>query len=258
MKYEVLANYRSYLLTTVGLSQETTRTYYNKIDKLIDTQNIDNLNISLIINNLSKIKYKNHFSQSKSALLYFLKFLHITLSNENRERIEMLEKNLHKKYRKLKEVDFKKIENKIKHIRNKKLKLSYQVMFEMALRVSEVAQIQKKDCMLKEDTITLSLSARGGNKEEVVLKRSDNNEKLFHDLQELIQKTNDNNVFYSANYLQQKAKTLGFACSDLRKACAKIEYKKTKSKQEVKKKLRHKNIKATNSCLRNKVKIDKN
>lgn len=258
MKYEVLANYRSYLLTTVGLSQETTRTYYNKIDKLIDTQNIDNLNISLIINNLSKIKYKNHFSQSKSALLYFLKFLHITLSNENRERIEMLEKNLHKKYRKLKEVDFKKIENKIKHIRNKKLKLSYQVMFEMALRVSELARISMRDCIVDKSTITMYFAAYRGNKEQVVLKREEN-EKLFHDLQELIKKTNDNNkVFYSANYLQQKAKTLGFACSDLRKACAKIEYKKTKSKQEVKKKLRHKNIKATNSCLRNKVKIDKN
>lgn len=256
MKYDILSDFRSYLLAVVGLSHETTRTYCNRIDKLIDTQNVDNLNISLIINKLSKMKYKNHFSQSKNALLYFLKFLHIAITNEDKEHIETLEKNLHKKYRKLKEVDFKVINNKIKYIRNKKLKLNYQVMLEMALRVSELAQIQKKDCILKEDTITMSLSARGGNKEEVVLKRSDNNEKLFHDLQELIQKTNDNNkVFYSANYLQQKAKSLGFTCSDLRRASARIEYKKTKSKKAVQKKLRHKNIKATNTCLKSKVKI---
>ena len=229
--------------------------YCNRIDKLIDTQNIGNLDISLIVDKLSEIKYKNYFSQYKNAFLYFLKFQQITLSNTNKERIEMLEKNLHKKYRKLKEVDFKVIDNKIKHIRNKKLKLSYQVMAEIALRVSEVAQIQKKDCISKEDTIMLCFIGLRGNKEEVVLKRS-NNEKLFFDLQELIKKTNDNNkVFYSANYLQQKAKALGFTCSDLRRASAKIEYKKTKSKKAVQKKLRHKNIKATNTCLKSKVKI---
>lgn len=254
MKYDTLANFHNYLLDD-GLSHETARTYCNRIDNLIEARNIDNLDIALVIAKLSKIQYKNYFSQYKNALLYFLDFLHIVLTNDEKTQIEMLEKNLHKKYRKLKPVDYKLIGSKIKHIRNKKLKLSYQVMLEVALRVSELSQISKNDCILEEDTITLCFIAPRGNKEEVVLKCEDN-EKLFYDLQKLINTTEETKkVFYSSNYLQQNAQKLGFTCSDLRRACAKIEYRKTKSKEEVKEKLRHKNLKATNNCLSSKVKI---
>lgn len=254
MKYDVLADYKTFLLG-LGLSRETVRTYYNRLDILLKEQNIARIDIEKILDELKEVKYKNYFSQYKNALLYFLEFQNIVLDARSINKIEELEQNTRKKYRKLKESDFRVIKNKINHLKNKKLKLSYQVLSATGLRVSELAQIGKESCLVEEDTITLSFIAKGSNKEEVVLKREDN-EKLFCDLQKLIESTASNKkLFYSANYLQQKAKQYGFTCHDLRRACAKVEYKRTKSKNKVKEKLRHKSIKTTNLYLNSKIKI---
>lgn len=108
-----------------------------------------------------KITYKNHFSQSKNALLHFLAFLNISISDEHLKQIENLEKNTRKKYRKLEQADFKEIDKKIKYLKNKKLKLSYQVMIETSLRVFEVAQITPSDCLISNDEIHLSFIGKG-------------------------------------------------------------------------------------------------
>lgn len=255
MKYDVLASYKQYLLNDACLSHETARTYYNRLDNLLENENTEKFDIDKLIDKLATIKYKNHFSQSKNALLYFLAFKNMTLDNEQKEKIEKLQKNTKKKYRKRTEADFKQINDKIKHIRNQKLKLSYEVIIETALRVSELAQIRKKDCELTEDTLTLNFVGKGGNKEDIVLHRVDN-VKLFDNLKNLIDSLEDTRkVFYCATYLQKKAKELKFKCHDLRRASAKIEYKKSKSKNNVKEKLRHKSMKTTNLYLRSKVKI---
>lgn len=255
MKYDVLEEYKSYLLTIAQLSRETARTYYNRIDILLEDCNTDNFDIDKILDKLKEVKYKNHFSQYKNAFLYFLQFQNINLDTQSIHKIKELEHNTQKKYRKLKESDFKIVKNKINHLKNRKLKLSYQVLSATGLRVSELAQIQKKECTIEEDTITMHFTAKGGNKDEVVLRREEN-EKLFCDLRDFIKNLEDRKkIFYSANYLQQKAKQYNFNCHDLRRACAKIEYQKTKSKKAVKEKLRHKSIKATNIYLNSKVKI---
>ena len=62
-------------------------------------------------------------------------------------------------------------------------------------------------------------------------------------------------MFYSAIYLQKEAQRLGITCHNLRRAYAKLEYKKTKSRENVRKKLRHTNIKTTNIYLRSKIKV---
>lgn len=81
-------------------SHETARTYYIRLDCLFEGQSLTNtvsrLDISKVINNLSKIKYKNHFSQSKNAFLHFCKFQNITLNSEHLKTIELLEKNTRK------------------------------------------------------------------------------------------------------------------------------------------------------------------
>jgi len=259
MKYDTLGAYREYLTTARRLRPDTVRTYYNRLDRLLEGQSlihtVEKLDIAKIIENLSKITYKNHFSQSKNALLHFLAFLNISISDEHLKQIENLEKNTRKKYRKLKKADFKEIDKKIKYLKNKKLKLSYQVMIETGLRVFEVAQITPNDCTVSKDEIQFSFIGKGGERQETTFFKKDNPQ-LFKQLKEKIEtmKKTDK-MFYSAIYLQKEAKRLGITCHNLRRAYAKLEYKKTKSKEVVRKKLRHTNIKTTNIYLRSKIKV---
>ena len=259
MKYDTLGAYREYLATARRFRPDTIRTYYNRLDHLLEgqslTHTVEKLDIAKIIENLSKITYKNHFSQSKNALLHFLAFLNISIRDEHLEEIEKLERNTRKKYRSLKKADFKEIDKKIKYLKNKKLKLSYQVMIETGLRVFEVAQITPNDCTISNDEIQLSFIGKGGKKEEVIILKKEN-PTLYENIKEKTETTKKaDKMFYSAIYLQKEAQRLGITCHNLRRAYAKLEYKKTKSREDVRKKLRHTNIKTTNIYLRSKIKV---
>lgn len=257
LKYDILGDYRAYLLKS--LRPATARLYAETMARLLDGQNpLSNhpvWNMDSIMEKLESIKYKNELSQAKNALLYFCKFQNITLPSEYLKKIDELEKTVHRKYRNQKKMDFREVDKKIKHIRNKKLKLSYQVLVQTGLRVSELAQVKKDHCTLSEQEITLFFIGKGGRKEQTSITKVEN-EKLFEEVKSWIEITKpDKTLFYSAIYLQKKAKELGFACHDLRRACAKMEYKKTKSKKAVMHKLRHKRMKTTNIYLKSKLKI---
>ncbi len=257
MIYNILNDYRVYLEDF--LRHETARTYHNRLEFLLNGQDIintmENLDISIILNNLSKIKYKNNFSQAKNAFFYFLKFQNISLSDEQLKIVKQMQDNTRKKYKRIESINFNDIDKKIKHLRNKKLKLSYQTMLKTGLRVFELAQIRPCDTLISDDLICLYFTGKGGNKEDVSIVKKDNMP-LYNDLLELINSTKqDHKVFYSAIYLQKEAKTLGFKCHDLRRIFAKIEYKKTKSKNEVRKKLRHSNIINTDIYLKSKINL---
>lgn len=252
-----MKSYRAYLEKT--LSKETGRTYYNRLDILLEGQPLslakERLDISKILDNLSTIQYKNHFSQSKNALLYFLKWQNIQLSKTEQKRIAEMEKATHKKYRKLKSAKVKEIDSHIKHLKNPKLKLSYQTLLETGLRVSELSQITPQNVKVSQDIMVFSFIGKGGRQEQVAFSREDN-PLLFERLKESVQKTPKNKrLFYSAIYLQIKAEELGITCHDLRRAFAKIEYNRTKSKDTVRKKLRHSKIKTTNIYIRSKIKL---
>lgn len=257
MKYDVLEAYRSFLNTRAR--PQTVRVYMERFSSLFENQSIlntrENLNVDKMISNLQNAKNKNEFSQYKNALLYFLEFQNINLNKEQNAKIKELENKTKKKYRKLKKVDFQKVDRTIKHIKNKKLKLSYQAIIGAGLRVFELGQIFKEDCKLQNDEIVFNFIGKGGNPEQAILLKEDD-KKLFDELTEMIQNTQDTKkVFYSANYLQQKAKQYNFTCHDLRRAYAKLEYQKTKSKAKVKEKLRHSNEKTTEIYLKSKVKL---
>lgn len=258
MRYDVLTAYKVFL--DERLRPASARVYYERLNTLFDNQSIlntiENLNIDKMIDELQDMKYKNEFSQYKNALLYFLEFQNISLSEEQSAKIQEYENNTKKKYRKLKTVDFKKVDRTIKHLKNKKLKLSYQTLLNTGLRVFELAQITKDSCTFLDDTLTMNFIGKGGNQEQVIFTKADN-EKLFDELKEMILSTQENKkVFYSANYLQQKAKQYNFCCHDLRRAYSKLEYKKSESKEQVKEKMRHTNIKTTEIYLKSKVKIN--
>ena len=257
MIYEILNNYWAYLNET--LSAETARTYTDRLGALLEGQSIintmENFDMNLVLENLSKVKYKNYFSQSKNALLYFLEFQNLSLNSEQVQKIKKLQNNTHKKYRKLKSQDYKVIKRKIEHLKNQKLKLCFQVLMQTGLRVSELSQIKSNDCVVADDRIQFSFIGKGGKNQTVSLVKEENT-KLYNTLKNMIETTKINEkLFYSSNYLQIKAKELNFTCHDLRRICSKLEYKKTKSREAVKEKLRHSNMKTTELYLNSKIKL---
>lgn len=260
MMDEVLQVYKDGLAGGGRLRPQTVRMYSERLKTLLKGQSIiktlENLDIDKMISNLQNVKYKNEFSQYKNALFYFLEFQNITLTTSQMEQVKILETQTRKKYRKMDSAELVKIENTIKRLKNKKLKYSYQTLLYTGLRVSELAQITQKDCTIKEQELSFYFVGKGGKQEQATL-RGEDNDKLFENLKELIKKTSpDHKLFYSANYLQQNAKSYGFECHDLRRAYAKVEYKKTKSKKQVKEKMRHTNTKTTEIYLKSKVKIN--
>lgn len=258
MKYDVLHSYKAFLVTA-ALRPSTARTYTNRLEILLKEQDcintVENLDIDKIIDNLSKINYKNHFSQSKNALLYFLQFQGLSLNLTQQNRIKELEQKTHKKNRHMKEVKLSSIQNTIKHLKNKKLKLCYLTLLATGLRVSELSQITPEDTTILDNEMNFTFIGKGGNKESATLTKEKNPD-LFKSLLEHIKNTSSNKkLFYSSQYLQQKAKYYGFCCHDLRRAFAKLEYKKSKSKEMVRESLRHKSLKTTDKYLKSKVKI---
>lgn len=257
MKYDVISAYREYLEKTYR--PETVRTYVNRLELLVKDQSVLNfdelLDIDKMIQYLSEIKYKNEFSQSKNAFFRFLEFKRITLNQEQLSQIKQFEESTQKKYRKKKSVNYKKVDKTIKHIKNQKLKLSYQTLLTSGLRVFELSQIRRDDCIITNDFISLSFIGKGGTEESVVIQRTEN-ELLYENLIELINNTAfSKKVFYSANYLQKKANEYNFQCHDLRRIYSKLEHKKTKSIKEVQEKMRHTNEKTTKIYLNSNIQM---
>ena len=254
MLYNLIDSYRDYLQDKY--TRETARTYWGHIKPLLKTQSInltaDNFDTEKVLDILADVKYKNNFAKYKNALFRFCEFLGIKLEIKHLNKIKELEKKTKKKYRKLKAIDFEAVNKKIKGLRNKKLRLSYQTMLATGLRVGELAGISKDDCLVSADEIHLYFIAKGGEPSTVAISKKEN-AKLFSDLIKLINAT-QHKIFYSVSYLQPNAKKLGFGCHDLRRIYARQEYQKTKSKEAVRIKLRHSDIKTTNIYLKNKIK----
>lgn len=257
MKYDVLMGYRVYLGDR--LSPATARAYYHRLDQLMEDQNVTDivgrLDVEKVIGKLSDIKYKNYFSQAKNAFYHFCEYQNISLSDKQVDQIKELESKTRKKYKKGQAIDYKAINKKINHLKNQKLKLSYQTLLSTGLRVFELAQITPNDCILSDDEITFNFIGKGGNDETVkVSKREYPN--IYVNLIKTIQKTApEQKMFYSAVCLQKKAKELGFKCHDIRRIYARLEYKKSKSKDDVREKLRHSSIKTTNIYIKSRIKF---
>lgn len=259
MLYNMLADYRSWLETKY--TPATAKTYYTRICSLLKGQPVNDtgkrLNVDKVLDRLAELEHKNEFSQAKNSFLHFCEFENLSLSNEAIERMQELEAHTRKKYRKLKVVNYITIDNKIKHLKNEKLKLSFQMLTATGLRVSELAQITPAHCVITDESLAFRFTAKGGSINTVTLSKAEHPE-LYKRLKKQITRTKtESKVFYSVGYLQKQAQKLGFTCHDLRRASAKLEYQKSRSKAEVMKKLRHSAIKTTNIYLNSKVSIER-
>ncbi len=263
MKYNLLSNYKLFL-ASLGLRPNTINTYYNRMAKLLEGDFLTNdsfkIDISSLISKLSHIHYKNQFSQSKNALLYFCKCYQISITNKQLKDIERLQKQTRKKYRKATKAEYPKIKRTINHLKNKKLKVSFLTMIETGLRVSELSQIKIEDCHIYDEEMRFSFIGKGGKKAFSTINKKDNLP-LYVCLKDIILYYRDKGqfnkkLFYSSQYLQQKAKLYGFSCLDLRRISAKLEYQKSKSKNQVRNKLRHAKIKTTDIYLDSSVKME--
>lgn len=256
-KYNTLAEYHEWL--SLGSCDSTADTYTKELDSLLSDQYLidcKKIDIEKVVEKLEAIKYKNKYSKSKNAFLKFADFLDIEISQHTLEKLNSLHSEKTKKYRKLKSVRLSDIDNKIKGIRDKKLKESFQTLLATGLRRSEIEQLDKDSCTISNTQIIFAFLGKGNRKEKAIIEKSEN-PKLYKDLVYRIDETpQDKKLFYSADYLEKKAKTKGFACHDLRRAYAKLEYKKTGDLEKVMKSLRHKNEKTTQIYLNSKVNID--
>jgi len=130
MMYDLLRAYKAFLLKS--FRPTTAEMFYKKLCILFEGQSISDtvgkLDIDKILNKLGQIKHKNYFSQYKNAFLHFCEFQGINLTNDCIERIKELETATRKKRRQLKSIEYSEMDNMIKRIRDKQLKLSYQTI----------------------------------------------------------------------------------------------------------------------------------
>ena len=166
MKYNTFSSFRTYLAKE--LSPATALTYYKAIGYLLKDQYLiecKKMNVDAVLQKLTAMKYKNQYAKYKNAFLKFCDFIGLTLPADILLALDVMKKSKKKKYRKLKPVQLQDIKNRIKVIRDKKLRLSYEAMLYSGLRVSELAQIQKEDCFIEAGSITLHFIGKGGGRE---------------------------------------------------------------------------------------------
>ena len=255
MKYNELNRFEDFLIGEYTAT--TAATYKKAMDFLLQDQYLfdcHNLDVEKVIHKLKTIKYKNQYSKYKNAFLKFCLFLDIKLDEKTRNELDLLNAEKIKKRRKLIPVELDNILNRLKIMKDKKLRYSFETMLNTGLRVSELSQIKKEDCIIEKNTIVFNFTGKGGKKEKVIF-YSNQDQRLFIALKTLIENTKGNKVFYSVNYLQKKANENGFCCHDLRRAYAKINYKKHHDINQTKTALRHKDIKNTRIYVNSKVKI---
>lgn len=260
MKYDVLERFKEHLKSTSN--KNTARKYYSAIVKLFkDKQfnDVSQIKKSVLETELPlKFKTKNEFSAAKNGLLRLKEvYPDIELPEELFFREHSRKKrNYSKKPKKTIELD--KTMRKINQISNKKLKLAYRLAIISGLRVSELEGLEKADLKFKDGIITVNVKhGKGGSNGLVICKKDDY---VYKELENFIENLEENEkVFYSEEYMREKAKNLDLECHDFRRIFAitlRNELKKTMPVQEanaiVQKQLRHKRFSTTKRYLFNK------
>lgn len=253
MKYAVMDDFKAFLQSRYA-SRATVKQYYSWAVRLLEGQfftNLAGVDMDAMAGALEeKTKNRNEYSQAKSAFLNFAEFA--------QRKVESPTPKKHKKrkYRKLKSKSLKNISQKINVIPDKKLLLSYKIMLATGLRVGELASITRQDIQpLENGGVSLSFIPKRGGTDTVTIPADEKH--ICQWLAENIHAdTGTDKAFYSVGYLQNNAKTRGFACHDLRRAFAKTTYRDSGGKLAyTSEKMRHASPRTTKIYLKSKVEI---
>lgn len=164
------------------------------------------------------------------------------------------------------------IKRKINAIRKEKLKLALRLQLQTGLRVKEIAELQKDDIKLKDGKIFIHVRYGKGKGEEGkenepnprdVISRDD--KYLYEHLGEYLGSCQDENIFYSRDYIRHKAEEYGIQTHDLRRINAQERLEdliksgklRMEAKEIIKEQLGHTDIEYTNLYLNKKKVIKK-
>lgn len=145
---------------------------------------------------------------------------------------------------------------KINALSNQKLKYAFRLQYKSGLRVSEISKLTKDDFSFSDDgKIKIHVRNGKGRKCRVVEVLEDTY--LYKNLKIFVEAALEGRLFYSRDYLKQKAAEYGFETHDLRRDNAKNRLKEElasgssvrKAKRVVQKQLGHASVSTTNIYL---------
>lgn len=235
MKYDLLEPFKDYLYGS--LSKNTARKYYSAIVKLLDGINVSKIEmISLEYLEeeiLLRFKTRNEFSAAKNALKRLADFYpQLRIPDKSFfESSSVKKRNYTKKPGKI--IYLEPTLRKINQLKNEKLKYAYRLALVSGLRVSELADLEKRDLAFTEGKIIVTVRRGKGGHGGTIKCRDDPYlyERLvaFADGKEPEQK-----LFYGEAKMRREAWRLGFECHDLRRIYAIMTRKELKKQMPAK------------------------
>jgi integrase len=245
-KSDYLENFREYLIKS-KIPKNTVKNYSTELKNAFlgqEFSNINEINIEKIEKHLKNIKSKKSANNLKIALKKFKElnndfkydefYIDLESSKKSHIRLTKFKKPLY----------LASTMHKINALDNERFKMAYKLMLNGALRSDEAGNIKKEDINIKDNDIEINIKhGKGGFSRKIkLIDPKYFNENLAKYLKLF---SAGENIFYSANYMQKKAKDLGFMCHDLRRASSQIVEKlnsdkdKEEAAEAVKKHLGH-------------------
>lgn len=226
IKYDVLDNFRNYLKEKI-LNKNTADRYYFAVEKIFKDMTFsssEEISKSEVEKILLELKGKSNFSAAKNGLKHFSNF-DSSFKNPTDSFFSTVGKT--KRNRSIKPpktLNYESITKKINSIANDKLKVAYRLMMFSGLRVSETAQLLKKDISFPdEETVKINvLHGKGGSNGEVVSVKN----KLFaQSLKQYIETCPEEKPFYAAKTMKNKAGEIDLECHDFRRVASQLHKK---------------------------------
>jgi integrase len=232
MKYNVLLAFREHLRGVFANSNTADR-YCFVVSKTFGSLQFDELSEiprEYTEQKLLSARTKRDFSALKRGLEVLKTFDGgLDLPSEEFMR-DTAKTKRNRSFRPPKVLELDRIDRKVNAIRNEKLKLAYRLMEKSGLRVSETAQLQKRDITVKNGAITVAVKHGKGGSNGFVECLED--KCLAEQLEKYLQNMDDSeHPFCSANTMKHKAGKLNLECHNFRRIAA-ITYRNEQCKHK--------------------------